>query len=172
MNDIDIKKLIRDPQLYYVLVPVVCALWPIWLAIFAMPAAQKAWKQETESYELAQKVTLHIIELDPERLTLAQNRGKIAAFSYPAAVEQVAHSCGIPSAEYKLQLSATMKTKEGQQTQDADISLKQVDLKAFAKFLSTMQLRWADLQCTSLKLTKQKGAPDIWKADMKLKYYF
>jgi len=31
---------------------------------------------------------------------------------------------------------------------------------------------WPDLQCEQLKLTKEKGGPDVWKADMKLTYYY
>jgi hypothetical protein len=172
MKDIDIKKLIRDPKLYYIIVPVVCAIWPLWVGVFALPSAQTTWEQDKQSYERIEKVVEQIHRLDPERFAAAQDQGKVAAFSYPAAVEQVAKFCNIPSTEYKLQSSAVMKAKEGQQTQDADITLKQVDVATFAKFLSTMQLRWADLQCVSLKLTKQKGAADLWKADMKFKYYF
>lgn len=172
MKDIDIKKLIREPKLYYIVVPAVCALWPLWVGVFALPAAQSRWQQDTESYQKAEKVIEQIRKFDPDRFTAAPGQGKAALFSYPAAVEQVAQVCGIPSTEYKLQSSAVMKAKEGQQTQDADVQLKQVDIAKFSKFLSIMQLRWADLQCVSLKLTKQKGAADLWKADMKFKYYF
>jgi hypothetical protein len=172
MKDIDFNQLVRDPRLYYVLVPIVCAIWPMWVGLIALPAAQNTWQAENEAFAQAEKVIIQSHDLDPERFAAAQNRGKAAAFSYPAAVEQVARSCGIPSAEYKLQSSAVVKSQGGQQVQDADITLKQVSVTTFAKFLSTMQLRWADLQCTSLKLTKQKGTADQWKADMKFKYYF
>jgi hypothetical protein len=173
MNDIDIKKLIRDPKLYYILVPAVCALWPLWVGIFALPAAQTRWQQDTESYQKAEKVIEHIRKFDPDRFTTAQGQGKAVSFSYPAAINQVAGSCGISATDVVLHgVTAVMKAKEGQQTQDADVTLKQVDVVKFSKFLSTMQLRWADLQCVSLKLTKQKGTPDLWKADMKFKYYF
>ena len=172
LSDKEIKELIRDPKLYYILTPLVCALWPLWVGLMAIPAAQKTWAEEKDSYAQAEKIIAQIYKLDPERFTAAQNKDKAAVFSYPAAVEQVARSCGVPSTEYKLQSSAVMKAKEGQQTQDAQVTLKQVSIATFSKFLSTMQLRWADLQCTSLKLTKQKGAPDMWKADMTLKYYF
>jgi hypothetical protein len=172
LSDNEIKELIRDPKLYYILVPLVCALWPLWVGFVAFPAAQKAWNGEKDSYAQAEKIIAQICKLDPERFTAAQNQGKAPVFSYPAAVEQIARSCGVPSTEYKLQTSAVMKAKEGQQTQDAQVTLKQVNIATFAKFLSAMQLRWADLQCTSLKLTKQKGVPDLWKADLTLKYYF
>jgi hypothetical protein len=172
LQNIDFKKLIRDPKLYYILVPLVCALWPIWVGLVSLPAAQKTWQGDMDLYAQAEKVIIQIHDLDPERFTAAQNQGKAAAFNYPTAVDQVARSCGIPAAEYKLQSSAVMKSQGGQQVQDADVTLKQVSITTFAKFLSTMQVRWADLQCTSLKLTKQKGTADTWKADMKFKFYF
>jgi hypothetical protein len=172
LNNIDFKTLIRDPKLYYVVVPIVCALWPLWVGFVSLPAAQKAWQGDYEAYSKAEKVVIQLHDLDPERFVSAQEKGKAAAFSYPTAVEQVIRNCGIPSTEYKLQSSAVIKSQGGQQTQDADITLKQVDITTFSKFISAMQLRWADLQCTSLKLTKQKGTADTWKAEMKFKYYF
>ena len=172
LSDKEIKELIRDPKVYYILAPLVCALWPLWVGVVALPSAQKTWADEKASYADAEKIIADIYKIDPDRFTDAKNQGKAVVFSYPAAVEQVARSCGVPSTEYKLQSSAVMKAKEGQRTQDAQVTLKQVSITTFSKFLSTMQLRWADLQCTSLKLAKQKGAPDLWKADMTLKYYF
>lgn len=172
MNDIDFRQLIRDPKLYYVLVPIVCALWPMWVGFVSLPAAQKIWQTDMDLNKQAEKVIIQIHDLDPERFAAPQNKDKAAVFSYPMAVEQVASSCGIPSSEYKLQSSAVIKSQGGQKTQDGDVTLKQVDIGTFSRFLSTMQLRWADLQCTSLKLTKQKGTADLWKADMKFKFYF
>ena len=64
-----------------------------------------------------------------------------------------------------------MKLTGGQESRDADITLTKVDLATFAKFLSAMQLQGANVQCTSLKLTKQKGAADLWQATMKFKYF-
>ncbi|MDO8302338.1 MAG: hypothetical protein Q7T18_03760 [Sedimentisphaerales bacterium] len=172
MNDKEIKKLLKDPRAYYVLVPAVLAMWPLWVAVVALPAAQTAWQTEKDVYEQVEKAIAQIQQFDPGRFISEPNQGKAAVFSYPGAVEQVARSCQIPASEYKLQSSAAVKSKEGQQTQDATVTLKQVDVVTFTKFLSTMQLRWADVQCVSLKLSKLKGAPDLWKVDMKFKYYF
>jgi hypothetical protein len=172
LKNIDYKKLIHDPKLYYILIPIVCALWPISVGLISLPAAQKTWQAEQDSFMQAEKAIIQIHDLDPERFIAGSNQAKTASFNFPNAVEQVAHSCNIPSTEYKLQSSAVQKTSGGQQTQDADVTLKQVDIATFSKFLSTMQLRWADLQCSSVKLTKQKGTADNWKADMKFKFYF
>jgi hypothetical protein len=60
----------------------------------------------------------------------------------------------------------------GQKSQSAKVGLKQVDITKFAKFLSTVQLRWANLQCSQVKLTKKKGLPDTWDVDLDFKYYY
>jgi hypothetical protein len=171
LKNIDYRKLIHDPRLYYVVIPLVCAIWPLSVALVSLPAAQQTWQARQDSYMQAEKIIIQIHDLDPERFT-GSSQAKTATFNFPTAIDQVARSCGIPSTEYKLQSSAVQKTQGGQQTQDADVTLKQVDIATFSKFLSTIQLRWADLQCSSLKLTKQKGTADTWKADMKLKFYF
>ena len=60
----------------------------------------------------------------------------------------------------------------GKKSQTANVALKEVGLEKFAKFLSTIQLRWESLQCERIKLTKKKGLPDTWDIDLVLKYYY
>ena len=55
MRDIDFNQLLKDPKLYYVLVPIVCAIWPLWAALIALPAAQTAWSSEKDGYAQAEK---------------------------------------------------------------------------------------------------------------------
>jgi hypothetical protein len=52
--------------------------------------------------------------------------------------------------------------------------MRQVDIAKFAKFLSMIQLRWGNLQCERVKLTKKEGLTDkdVWDVDMEFKYYF
>jgi hypothetical protein len=52
------------------------------------------------------------------------------------------------------------------------VVLKEVDITKFAKFLSTIQLRWANLQCVKVKLTKKKGLRDTWDVDLDFKYFY
>ncbi len=60
----------------------------------------------------------------------------------------------------------------GQKSQSANVSLSQIDIVKFAEFLSTIQLRWANLQCNRVKLTKKQGLPDVWDVDIEFKYYY
>jgi len=52
------------------------------------------------------------------------------------------------------------------------VNLKGVDIVKSTRFLSTIELRWANLQCTTIKLTKKKGMPDMWDVDLDFKYYY
>ncbi|OHB44273.1 MAG: hypothetical protein A2178_00465 [Planctomycetes bacterium GWC2_49_10] len=169
MTTTDVKQMARDPRLYYILIPCLAALWPLWVELVAMNSSQDKWEKTSKSYHDAQKIMLSIKDLDPERLK-SKNANQ-AQFSYPTVVDSVVRSAGIPASEYKVQASPIIKVVAGQESQDADITLKQVDMATFAKFLTLMQFQGASLQCTSLKLTKQKGAADLWKAEMKFRYY-
>ncbi len=61
---------------------------------------------------------------------------------------------------------------EKEKTKNAAVILQKIDIKSFANFLSSLQTRWAKLECESIELTKQKGLPDSWKATLKFKYYY
>jgi hypothetical protein len=112
-----------------------------------------------------------ILTLDPDRLKFADSNNTAAEFDYASAIEKTAGLCKIPPTNYKLS-SGIIITSDGQKSQSAKVGLKQVDITKFAKFLSTLQLRWANLQCAQVKLTKKKGLPDTWDIDLDFKYYY
>lgn len=165
------KELYRNPTLYYVLIPVIVSLWSLFMWGVSLPAAERKWQAEKARYSKAQKIISEILALDPERLEFADAETATAEFDYAIAVEKTASSCKIQSANYKLS-SGPIMTSGGQRSQNAKVTLKQVDITKFAKFLSTIQLRWANLQCTKVKLTKKKGLPDDWDVDLDFKYYY
>ncbi|HDZ69109.1 MAG TPA: hypothetical protein ENH43_01665 [Phycisphaerales bacterium] len=165
------KDIYKNPILYYILVPTVVALWPLFIRGVYLPDAERSWETEKAQYEKAQKIMAEILTLDPDRLQFADSRTAAAEFDYAVAVERIANLCKIPSTSYKLS-SGIITTSGGQKSQSAQLVLKQVDITRFAKFLSTIQLRWANLQCTKVKLTKKKGLADTWKVDLEFKYYY
>ena len=167
------KDIYKNPILYYILVPIVAALWPLFVGTASLPDAERSWNLEKAQYNKAQKIISEILTYDPDRLELADLESRYIGteFDYASAVEKIASLCGIPSTSYKLS-SGIIITSGGQKSQSAKVVLKQVDLAKFAKFLSTIQLRWASLQCSQLKLTKKKGLPDKWDVDLDFKYYY
>ena len=165
------KQIYKNPTLYYILVPVIVALWPLFIWGVYLPAARHNWQVERAQYSDANSIIGEILALDPDRLEFADSQKTAAEFDYASAVERIASSCGIPPTSYRLS-SGIIMVSEGQKSQSAKVGLKQVDVTKFAKFLSTLQLRWANLQCAQVKLTKKKGLPDIWDVDLDFKYYY
>jgi len=165
------KDLLKNRILLYTLIPVLAALWPIWLSTISIPATGDYWTYNKKQYIDSQKLFNQILGLDPDRLELAENGKKTQQFSYAQAVEHAAKSCGISPANYTLSSGVPMKVG-GQDVQSADVTLKKLDIGRFAKFLDTIQLRWPNLQCSQLKLTKIKGEKNSWKCNLKFKYYW
>ena len=154
------KDIYKNPIVYYILVPVIVALWALSVWVVRLPEAERSLKREQGEYSKAQNIMLEILTLDPDRLEFADANSAAAEFDYANAVDRVASFCRIPSTSYKLS-SGPIITRGGKKSQTATVGLKDVSITKFAKFLSTIQLRWADLQCTQLRKLKKKGGfPD------------
>ncbi len=165
------KDIYKNPIFFYVLIPVVIGLWPLLLRMVYLPAGQRSLAANRADYTKAKKTIHAILELDPARLEFAAGRTEDTEFDYTNAVNKVSQLCGISSAKYRLS-SGIIITSGGQKTQNAKLTLKGLAITQFARFLSTMQLRWANLQCTKIKLTKKKDLPDSWDVDLDFKYYY
>ena len=165
------KDIYRNPILYYILAPIMFALWPLLIWAVYLPETEDNWKAERAQYNKAQKIIEKILEIDPDLLEFADLKAGAAEFDYATAVDRVAGSCKISATNYNIS-SKPVRTSGGQKSQGAMVVLKDVDITRFADFLSTFQLRWANLQCEKVTLTKKKGLPDTWKVDLDLKYYY
>ncbi len=165
------KDLYKNPLFYYILVPLVTALWPLLIFFLYLPKAQRSWDFEKDQYNNAQQTIEEILKIAPERLDFANAKKAAAEFNYAAAVEKIADLCGIPATSYKLS-SGPIVTSGGRKNQNAKVDLKQIEIVKCTKFLSIIQLHWQNLQCVQLKLDKRKGLPDTWDIGLDFKYYF
>lgn len=165
------KDIYTNPILYYVLVPILIGLWPLLIWGVYLPNADRSFNDDTAQYNKAQKIMLEILNLDPDRLKFTNKNDTSTEFDYAVAVDRVATLCKIPPTNYKLS-SGIVITSGDQTSQSAKVALKDVDIAKFARFLSTIQLRYSNLQCSKVKLTQQKGLPDLWNVDLDFKYYF
>ena len=146
-------------------------LWPLLVWAVYLPKAEDNWKAEKDQYNRAQKIIAEILSLDPDRLDFAGSRNAASKFDYVNTIDEIAGRCEILPANYKLSSGRIIKSR-GQRSQTAKVVLKDIGIAKFARFLSTIQLRWADLQCEKVKLTKKKGLPDRWDVDLDFKYYY
>lgn len=165
------KDIYKNPILYYIGTPVIVLLWPLFVWAIYLPAAEKDVIDQQAHYRKAEAAMMEILTLDPDRRELADANNVGAEFNYAGAIDSVARSCGIIPSKYKLS-SGTLQTTSGQRSQSATVNLKQVEIVKFARFLSMIQLRWANLQCNRVKLTKKPGLPDMWDVDIEFKYYY
>jgi len=167
------KDLYKNPILYYIAVPVMVGMWPLLVWAVYLPAAQKDVKEQMNQYKLAEPIMMDILTLEPDRLEFADSNDTTADFTYGDAVNRVASICRIPSSNYTLNSTREM-TQKDQKSQSASLDLKQIDIRKFARFLSMIQLRWANLQCERLKLTKKQNLSDndMWDVRIELKYYY
>lgn len=165
------KQIYRNPIFYYILIPVVVGLWPLLSRSIYLPKAQANWQEEKTQYDKARKIIIEILSIDPDRLGFAASKANAAEFDYADVIEKTARQCNISPTNYSLS-SKPIRASGGQKSQRCRVVLKQVDITGIAKFLSTVQLRWQNLQCEKITLTKKKGLPDAWKAELSFKYYY
>jgi hypothetical protein len=165
----DIKQFIKNPLFYYVLVPAMVALWPVILWGIYLPAVRIGLNEDISQYEKAMQIFEDLRNLDPDRLNESKEKNAKVDFDYATAVQQTAAFCSIASPRFS---SGTIVTSQGQKSQSAAVSLKDVDVTKAMRFLSTIQLRWSSLQCTQVTLKKKKGLPDSWDVDFAFKYFY
>ena len=165
------KQLYKNPFLYYALVPFITALWPLLILTVYIPKAEQNWQKQKGEYKKAEKVMENILELDPERLELVDSNTGTIEFDYNTAVLKVAGLCRISMKNYSVR-TRPPRTAKGRKSQNANVTLDNIDITKFAQFLSAIQIRWASLQCENVSLTKKKGLKDSWKVDLSFKYYY
>ena len=163
------KDIYKNPILYYILVPAIVGLWPLFVWAIYLPTTEESIEDQLVQYKKAEAIMMEILTLDPDRSDDVNDAP--AEFTYDRAVERVAGTCGIPPSKYKLNPGMPMTTG-GQKSQSATVSLRQIDIVKFTRFLWMIQLRWANLQCNRVKLTKKSGLPDMWDVDIEFKYYY
>ncbi|HBG28328.1 MAG: hypothetical protein A2Y10_02100 [Planctomycetes bacterium GWF2_41_51] len=166
------KEIYKKPIFYYVLIPALISLWPIWLLVFGVPGVKDNLEKSVNDYVEAQKLISQILgELDPQRLDYAKNKKTGEAFDFITAIDQVTKLVRITPTGYRLSTSPIRKIKGGQTNQDASMTIEKINIEKFTKFLSVMHMRWSNLQCSNVTLSKIKGEKDAWKADVRFIYY-
>ena len=165
------KEYYKKPNFYYIIIPVITTLWVLLTWTVSLDTIEKEWQRKRKDHKDAQIQMARILALDPERLEYENQEGASVEFDYANAVEKFARVWKIPPSNYSLQAGRQIK-RGGRKTKGASISIKPVNVETFTQFLSAIMLRWPDLQCDQLKLTKQKDGPDSWKVDIKFTYYY
>jgi hypothetical protein len=161
----------RNPIVYYVLIPAMIGMWPLLVWAVYLPAAER---NRDDDYRLlldGQTNIMEILEIDPQRTSAADPNRVAGEFAYAKAIDREANLCGILPSNKNVS-AGNIVTMSGKKRQDAMVELKDVSIVQAAKFLSAMQSTWVNLTCDKLELSKKKGMPDQWEADLHFVYYY
>ena len=165
------KEYYKNPNFYYILVPTLSALWLLFVSTTALPKSKELLNNTLTETTRAEDLILKLLEIDPERLKYKNEEGKSAEFDYTTALDQFAKICGIAPSKYTLSVGREIK-RSGRKTRSADVTINDVDIETLAKFLSIILIRWPELQCDLLKLTKLNIGKNNWKVTIKFTYYY
>ncbi len=165
------KDFFRNPIFYYIFAPILAALWPLVITLVYLPNTRSIAAAEAQQHEEAKVFMEQILELDPGRLDANSNKAEAKEFDYATAVGQIASSIGISSTSYTID-SQQPRVTGNIKTRTATIILHKINITNFATFLSSIQRRWANLECESIDIDRQKGLVDSWKVTLKFKYYY
>ena len=166
------RDIFRNPMSYYLVAPVLIAVWPLLVWAVYLPRAERDWQSEQASYSDGRTYVLDILQKDPDRLKLHGDGEVMGEFSYAKAIGRVANLCGIPFPGKCTYSAGSIVTSANKRRQNARVTLTDVDIVRAAKFLSTIQSMWVNLKCNKVKLTKRKDVPDQWTVDLTVWYYY
>jgi hypothetical protein len=165
------KEIFKNSLILYIAVPVLAAIWPVLVIGFYLPAAQARLDSDISDYTDANDIMLDILSLAPERTQADDPNKSEEKFSYDQAVSETASLCSIDPTKCKLNSGSPIDSKKSK-SQSATVTLTDIDITTFAKFLSMIQAHWPKLICDSLTLNKQEGRPDEWLISIEFKYYY
>ena len=165
------KELYRNINFYYILAPVLGAIWLLFVITSALPASKQELKKQYAQTKQSEELIHKILEIDPDRLKYQSQQDKSGQFDYTTAIDQFAKLCGIAPSNYTLQGGREIK-RSGRKSKGADMTINNTDVQTLAKFLSTILIRWPELQCDLLTLAKLKTGPDNWKVTINFTYYY
>jgi hypothetical protein len=165
------KEFYKKPEFYYFIVPVFVIVWILTVAFLTLPTAEDKLGDAERDDTLIQGYVTTILTNEPGRINYKEKEKKTGKFAYEIEIEKFAKMHNIPPSAYTLTSAGPIKRRK-QLTQSADVTIKSIDIERFAKFLSSIQQSWPNLQCDSMALAKQKNALDVWDAKMKFIYIF
>ncbi|MEN8127774.1 MAG: hypothetical protein ABFR90_08210 [Planctomycetota bacterium] len=166
------KQALKNPNLYYIAVPVIAALWALMAGLVFYPKSVDTWETSKTEYKNVQDLIDKIVKLQPERLAYKVDENDTSGeFDFTKTINDFAQVFSIPSSKYGLNVRGEAQ-RSGRRTRSATISIETIDIEKMAQFISAMLLRWPDLKCETLSFQKIKDTKNNWKVDMSLTYYY
>ena len=165
------KDLWKNPDTYFVLLPILAAFWALGAGLVFYPKSVKAWQQQKDEYAEAEILIGEILDLEPERLQFKEQKGQSSEFDYVNEVDRFAKQFQIPTGDYTLTVRQSQKMR-GSMRKSAELTFRSVKVEVLAGFISEMLFRWSDLQCEQVTLDKVGTAKNEWKVKLRFTYYY
>ncbi|HOK66887.1 MAG TPA: hypothetical protein PK054_05725 [Anaerohalosphaeraceae bacterium] len=161
----------KQPDFFFILLPVLAALWALLSGLIFYPRHIKAWSDKKAQYAEAAVLIEQILQLEPARVHYQEQGGQSEEFDYTTEVDRFTKEFGISSGSYTLNVRQALKQK-GKTRKSADLSFKSIKIETAAGFLSAMLARWPDLQCEQIALDKAGTAKNEWNVKLRLVYIY
>jgi hypothetical protein len=162
----------KNPNLYYIAVPVLAGLWAILAGLVFYPNSIRAWDISQTDFESIEKQINQLMTLQPKRLEYkADEKAEPEDFDFTKTVNDFARVFSISDSNYNLTVRGLTK-RAGRQTRSASIVVKSIDTEKIAQFLSALLLRWPELRCEVINFEKIKNTKNDWKVNVSLTYYY
>lgn len=165
------KASFKKVDTYFWLLPAAAGLWALLAAFLFYPASVQAWDDKQQEYEETEKWIAQILDIEPQRLQFKEEKGQSAEFDYTTELNKFSKLFGIADSNYTLVTRDTMK-RAGKSSKSADVTVKTADIETAARFISSLLIRWPDLQCEQLTLEKLSSGKNDWKIKLRFTYYF
>jgi len=166
------KEFYKNQTFYLIAVPLAALIWAIITSTVLFASANEEWEKCQAEFEKSQPFIKNILRLDPERINNLNKQKKNAGkFDYNMVIAKFANAHGIPATGYSLRASGTSR-RRGQLTQSATLTIDNIKLTPFSRFLTEILYVWPNLECEKLTLKNQDTGPDAWEAQLHYKYTF
>jgi hypothetical protein len=166
------RQKISKERLLFLIVPIVVAVWPLWLTFSALPAASKGWDSDVKKIDDARNLITEIMRLDPDRLQNVDAKGALVKFEYPVAVNKVASACNVSPSAYKINVLPAVKPSTGQASQDAIVTIDKVSVTTATEFVSLAEQRYnPNLRCIQLGFKRIRDQKDLWEIDLTFRHF-
>jgi len=159
----------KKANFYFIAIPLTAAVWALLTSTLFLNAANDEWKDTKAESDKSENFIAQILVLDPERLKLHNEKKEIGKFDYNTVIGKFAIRHKIAESGYGLRATGEKK-KNGIIIQTARMTINDINVEKFTRFLSEMLHVWPDLQCDNLTMTNT--GPDTWKAVLQFKYTF
>ena len=169
------KDKLKDPNLYYFILPIAAGIWAVLAGLVFYPKSVKAWDDPKNGaqaeYQQAQDLMQKIIEKKPEILHSQIKTGEDGEIDLGRSIDTLAILFEIPVSKYTPNVRKPVK-RAGKKSRTATMSIKEIGIEKTGRFVSAMLSLSPDLSCEIISIDKAKTGKDNWNVDLTMTYTY